>query len=156
MEEPVLVAQSATHADELIAELIRECAEGKSDREAEARAFAQQWGRDGTAVERDFAEARRVRPRLDEVRCEELGASGREIARAPEGKPAPTPAAKAAPQEAPPIVPKAAPIHKALLARFALKGAEAKPQAKLEEEVPKVAREAALEAYKGLPLAEQQ
>src|SRR6516225_6193104 len=149
MEEPVLVAQSATHADELIAELIRECAEGKSDREAEARAFAQQWGRDGTAVERDFAEARRVRPRLDEVRCEELGASGREIARAPEGKPAPTPAAKAAPQEAPPI-------HKALLARFALKGGEAKPQAKLEEEVPKVARDAALEAYKGLPLAEQQ
>jgi hypothetical protein len=54
----LLFARNETHADELIAELIRDCAEGKSDRESEALRLAKQWGIKEPSVAERFAEAR--------------------------------------------------------------------------------------------------
>ena len=80
-----LTAQNAEHANELIARLVQECAEGKSDREGEARLLAELWCLDAEAVKRDFAEARTVHP--NSIRhSEELVTRGREIAKAQQAR----------------------------------------------------------------------
>jgi hypothetical protein len=54
----LLFAKNETHADELIVDLIRDRAEGRSDRESEALRLAKLWGINGANVAERFAEAR--------------------------------------------------------------------------------------------------
>jgi hypothetical protein len=54
----LLFAKNETHADELIVDLIRDCAEGRSDRESEALRLAKLRGINGANVAERFAEAR--------------------------------------------------------------------------------------------------
>ncbi len=54
----LLFARNEVHADELIAGLILECAEGKSDREPEALGLAKLWRINEASVSERFAEAR--------------------------------------------------------------------------------------------------
>ena len=56
----VLLAQSKVHAEQLIAQLIKECAEGISSREDEAVKLAALWQLDVKEVCAGFAEAREL------------------------------------------------------------------------------------------------
>lgn len=56
-----LLAQSDTHAAELINKLVKECRDGVSDREAEAVSLAGLWTLDVDRVREGFASARKLR-----------------------------------------------------------------------------------------------
>lgn len=51
----VLLARNELHADELIAALIRDCAEGKSDREPEALRLAKLGGSTNQVLQNDLS-----------------------------------------------------------------------------------------------------
>jgi hypothetical protein len=133
-----LTARNAEHANELIARLVQECAEGKSDREGEARLLAELWCLDAEAVKRDFAEARTVHP--NSIRhSEELVTRGREIAKAQQAR-----KGEAKPDEA-------KPAPKAKLDLWIELKAEPEPEPKAEPKLkdvegPLLETEAALKA----------
>ena len=93
-----LLALNESQARELIAKLVKECSAGISDREEEALKIADKWVLDESWARDDFAEARDLARRRKaelEAASEELGARGREIAKAleeREAKPEPKPA----------------------------------------------------------------